>query len=86
MKRVAKRTVTINRAPVLTPAQSKGRHLGIFEPPKLERGKAPKKHGLGEGFWPHWAGRLEQVSAVAGCDKDAAFQVGAVRLQRLDFK
>ncbi len=38
-------------------AQSKGRHLGIFKPPKLERGKASKKHGLGEEFWIDLCGR-----------------------------
>jgi hypothetical protein len=33
-------------------AQSKGRSLGIFGPPKaVERGGEPKKYGLGEEFW-----------------------------------
>lgn len=81
---MAKRTVTINRAPVLTlwasvvaerlgferdealtlgkalaglNAQSKGRALGIFKPPKLEKGKRRKKHGLGEEFWVELCGR-----------------------------
>lgn len=80
---VAKRTITINRAPVLTlwagvvaerlgfnrdealtlgkalaglNAQSKGRALGIFKPPALEKGKR-KKHGLGEDFWVELCGR-----------------------------
>lgn len=81
---MAKNTVTVNRAPVLTlwatvvaerlgfgtdaaltlgkavaglTAQSKGRHLGIFEPPKLEAGKPPKKRGLGEKYWVELCGR-----------------------------
>lgn len=33
-------------------AQSKGRMLGIYGPPKApERGEPPKKTGLGEDFW-----------------------------------
>jgi hypothetical protein len=33
-------------------AQSKGRSLGIFGPPKaVERGGEPKRRGLGEEFW-----------------------------------
>ncbi len=82
---MAKKTVQINRAPVLTlwaavvaaragyrweealtlgravaglNAQSKGRRLGIFGPPKgAEEGKPPKKVGLGEEFWVEVAGR-----------------------------
>jgi hypothetical protein len=81
---MAKRRITINRAPVLTlwasvvaerlgfdrdealtlgkalaglNAQSKGRALGIFKPPVLEKGKRPKKHGLGEEFWIEICGR-----------------------------
>ena len=38
-------------------AQSKGRALGIFKPPALEKGKRPKKHGLGEEFWIELCGR-----------------------------
>ena len=39
-------------------AQSKGRMLGIFGPPKgPERGGAPKKVGLGEDFWVEICGR-----------------------------
>ena len=81
---MAKQTITINRAPVLTlwasvvaerlgfdrdvaltlgkalaglNAQSKGRALGIFKPPALEKGKRPQKHGLGEDFWIELCGR-----------------------------
>ena len=39
-------------------AQSKGRRLGIFGPPKAaERGGVPKKVGLGEEFWVELCGR-----------------------------
>jgi len=38
-------------------AQSKGRSLGIFRPPKSLDGKAPKKVGLGEEFWVELCGR-----------------------------
>jgi hypothetical protein len=82
---MAKHTIEINRAPVLTlwgavvsarmgydwqealslgravaglNAQSKGRRLGIFGEPKApERGKPPKKVGLGEDFWLQVVGR-----------------------------
>ena len=81
---MAKNTVTVNRAPVLTlwatvvaerlgfdddaaltlgkavaglSAQAKGRRLGIFSPPKLVDGRAPKKYGLGEEFWVDLCGR-----------------------------
>jgi len=82
---MAKQTVQINRAPVLTlwsavvavrmgyrwdealtlgkavaglNAQSKGRRLGVYGPPKgTEEGKPPKKVGLGEDFWVEVSGR-----------------------------
>lgn len=82
---MAAKTVTINRAPVLTlwgavvaermgydrdaaltlgkavaglNAQSKGRMLGIYGPPKApEMGGPPKKVGLGEDFWVEVCGR-----------------------------
>jgi hypothetical protein len=39
-------------------AQSKGRRLGIYGPPKAtERGGVPKKVGLGEEFWIELCGR-----------------------------
>ncbi len=39
-------------------AQSKGRMIGIFGPPKaLHRGGPPKKTGLGEDFWIDLCGR-----------------------------
>ena len=82
---MARNTVSINRAPVLTlwgtvvsermghdrdtalsfgkavaglNAQSKGRSLGIYGPPKgPERGGRPKKAGLGEELWVEICGR-----------------------------
>ncbi len=38
-------------------AQSKGRMLGIFGPPKAAERGAPKKRGLGEEFWIELCGR-----------------------------
>lgn len=38
-------------------AQAKGRSLGIYGPPRLEKGKPPKNVGLGEEFWVELCGR-----------------------------
>jgi len=38
-------------------AQSKGRMLGIFGPPKAAEAGPPKKVGLGEEFWVEICGR-----------------------------
>jgi len=38
-------------------AQSKGRMLGIYGPPKSRDGGPPKKVGLGEDFWIELCGR-----------------------------
>jgi hypothetical protein len=38
-------------------AQTKGRRLGIYGPPKLAEGARPKKVGLGEEFWVEVCGR-----------------------------
>jgi len=38
-------------------AQSKGRMLGIFGPPKSRHAGPPKKTGLGEDFWVELCGR-----------------------------
>lgn len=38
-------------------AQSKGRRLGIYGPPKGAEGKPPRKVGLGEEFWIEVCGR-----------------------------
>ncbi|HUT33714.1 MAG TPA: hypothetical protein VNE39_09555 [Planctomycetota bacterium] len=50
--------LTLGKAVAGLNAQSKGRMLGIFGPPKaVERGGAPKKRGLGEEFWIEVCGR-----------------------------
>jgi hypothetical protein len=44
--------LTLGKAVAGLNAQSKGRMLGIYGPPKgPERGRPPKKVGLGEDFW-----------------------------------
>ena len=44
--------LTLGKAVAGLNAQSKGRMLGIYGPPKArERGGPPKKTGLGEDFW-----------------------------------
>jgi hypothetical protein len=44
--------LTLGKAVAGLNAQSKGRMLGIYGPPKApERGGAPRKTGLGEDFW-----------------------------------
>lgn len=107
---MAKNTITVNRAPVLTlwaavvaeqlgydadaaltlgkavaglTAQSKGRHLGIFQPPKLEAGKRPKKSGLGEELWVELCGRAVPAKntkdGVRAVVKDKAFDPEQVK-------
>jgi hypothetical protein len=50
--------LTLGKAVAGLNAQSKGRSLGIFGPPKaVERGGQPKKRGLGEEFWIEVCGR-----------------------------
>ena len=50
--------LTLGKAVAGLNAQSKGRRLGIYGPPKgAEEGKPPKKVGLGEEFWIEVAGR-----------------------------
>jgi len=50
--------LTLGKAVAGLNAQSKGRMLGIFGPPKgPEGGGPPKKVGLGEGFWVEVCGR-----------------------------
>jgi hypothetical protein len=50
--------LTLGKAVAGLNAQSKGRMLGIFGPPKsAENGKPPKKVGLGEDFWVEVCGR-----------------------------
>jgi hypothetical protein len=49
--------LTLGKAMAGLTAQTKGRSLGIFKPPKLVEGKPPKKIGLGEEFWIEVCGR-----------------------------
>jgi hypothetical protein len=50
--------LTLGKAVAGLNAQSKGRMLGIFGPPKKpERGGEPQKVGLGEDFWIELCGR-----------------------------
>jgi len=49
--------LTLGRGLAGLTAQSKGRTLGIFKPPKLEDGKPARKTGLGEEFWVELCGR-----------------------------
>lgn len=60
-------------------AQSKGRALGIFGPPKAtERGGSPKKTGLGEDLWVNVCGRPVPAKYVGdqvlACVKDAPIE------------
>lgn len=49
--------LTLGKAMAGLTAQTKGRMIGIFKPPKLIDGKPPKKVGLGEEFWVEICGR-----------------------------
>jgi hypothetical protein len=49
--------LTLGKALAGLTAQTKGRSLGIFKPPKTRDGKPPKKIGLGEEFWVEICGR-----------------------------
>ena len=50
--------LTFGKAVAGLNAQSKGRNLGIYGPPKSdEHGNPPKKVGLGEEFWVEVCGR-----------------------------
>ncbi len=55
-------------------AQSKGRMLGIYGPPKGSGGLTPKKVGLGEDFWIELCGRgvpaQNTQDGIRGCVKD----------------
>ena len=59
--------LTLGKAVAGLNAQSKGRMLGIFGPPKgPERGGPPKKVGLGEDFWIDLCGRGVPVKKTEG--------------------
>jgi len=50
--------LTLGKAVAGLNAQKKGRMIGIFGPPKMERGgQKPKKTGLGEDYWIQVCGR-----------------------------
>jgi hypothetical protein len=49
--------LTLGKALAGLTAQTKGRSLGIFKPPRLVEGKPPRKVGLGEEFWVEICGR-----------------------------
>lgn len=49
--------LTFGKAVAGLNAQSKGRMLGIYGPPKAARGEEAKKVGLGEDFWVQVCGR-----------------------------
>ncbi|UCF35201.1 MAG: hypothetical protein JSV78_07830 [Phycisphaerales bacterium] len=58
--------LTLGKAVAGLNAQAKGRSLGIFRPPKLEGGRPPKKHGLGEEFWIELCGRSVPAKNTEG--------------------
>jgi hypothetical protein len=49
--------LTLGKAMAGLTAQTKGRMIGVFKPPKTRDGKPPKKVGLGEEFWVELCGR-----------------------------
>jgi hypothetical protein len=65
-------------------AQAKGRSLGIYGPPKGERGGEPKKAGLGEEFWVELCGRplpaKETEDGVRAVVKDKPVEAGPVEV------
>ncbi|MBM4036451.1 MAG: hypothetical protein FJ291_32345 [Planctomycetes bacterium] len=59
--------LTLGKAVAGLNAQSKGRMLGIFGPPKAaERGGPPNKRGLGEEFWIEVCGRPVPAKTTPG--------------------
>ena len=76
-------TLTLGKAVAGLNAQSKGRSLGIFKPPKLEPGKPPKKRGVGEEFWVDLCGRAVPAKSTAdgvrAVVKDKPIDPGQVR-------
>jgi len=74
--------LTLGKAMAGLNAQSKGRRLGIFGPPKAAEGKEPKKRGLGEEFWIELCGRNVPAKntdgGVRAVVKDKAIDPAAV--------
>ena len=76
--------LTMGKAVAGLNAQSKGRMLGIFGPPKApERGGPPKKVGLGEDYWVELCDRGVPVkrtdAGVRAVDRDKPIEPDAVR-------
>lgn len=76
--------LTLGKAVAGLNAQSKGRMLGIYGPPKAaERGGAPRKTGLGEAFWIDLCGRgvpaKNTDDGVRAVVKDKPIDPGSVR-------
>jgi hypothetical protein len=76
--------LTLGKAVAGLNAQAKGRSLGIFGPPKgAERGRPPKKVGLGEDFWVEVCGRRVPAKytedGVRAVVKDKPIEPAAVR-------
>lgn len=57
--------LTLGKAMAGLNAQSKGRSLGIFGPPKALEAGAPKRRGLGEEFWVELCGRAVPAKNTA---------------------
>jgi len=57
--------LTFGKAVAGLNAQAKGRRLGIFKPGQ-EKGKRPKKSGLGEEFWVEICGRAVPAMRTDG--------------------
>ncbi|MEA3403411.1 MAG: hypothetical protein U9R79_19370 [Armatimonadota bacterium] len=67
--------LTLGKAMAGLNAQSKGRALGIFGPPKAtERGGEPKKTGLGEDLWVSLCGRRVPAKYVGEDDVRACLK------------
>ena len=76
--------LTLGKAVAGLNAQSKGRMIGIFGPPKApEGGGPPKKVGLGEDFWIDLCGRgvpaTNTEDGVRAVVKDTPIDPAAVR-------
>jgi hypothetical protein len=57
--------LTLGKAVAGLNAQAKGRKLGIFKPGR-DKGKTPKKSGLGEEFWVEICGRAVPAVRTEG--------------------
>jgi len=75
--------LTLGKAVAGLNAQTKGRSLGIYGPPKAMRDGKPKKVGLGEDFWVQVCGRPVPVKntddGVRAVVKDQPIEPDKVR-------